>query len=69
MFLKLALICLPPVVINSTATWTERDSEVVEEARVRCSKIYNDAPCLIKIEKTAEHSYRIMCGSMVEEDK
>lgn len=63
MFIKLALVCLAPVIINSTDTWTERDAEVVKEAGKRCEINYPTAPCVKIFVKKGELDYHVICGA------
>lgn len=65
--INVALICVYTVIVNHTDTWTARDQQVMEEAQKRCGELFPDAPCLTKIVKRAEQSYRLHCGGKVEE--
>lgn len=66
MIFKLALVCAVTVIVNNTDTWTARDQEVMKEAQKRCGELFPDAPCLKKIVKNAENSYRLHCGEPFE---
>ena len=63
MFLKVALVCLAPLIINNTDSWSDRDSQVVIDAGKRCAEKYPDAPCVKYFLKKAEQDYHVICGS------
>jgi hypothetical protein len=63
MFLKIALVCMSPLIINHSDTWTERDSQVVIEAAARCEAHYPNAPCVKYFLKKAEQDYHVICGA------
>jgi hypothetical protein len=69
MFVKLALVCMAPIIINNTDSWTPRDSEVVKEAAKRCEINYPAAPCVKYFIKKAELDYHVICGAPEPEER
>ena len=63
MFIKLALICVAPVIINNTDSWSKRDAEVVIEAAKRCAINYPSNPCVKYFVKKGELDYHVVCGA------
>lgn len=64
LFLTLALAsqCPKTLIVDNTKTWNENDKEVLETAKVRCSKIYPDSPCVKKFIKKSDTNYNVVCG-------
>ena len=56
------MICIATVIINLTPIWNKIDEMSVKSAQAGCAKSYPDAPCLIKLTKTKENTYRAICG-------
>ena len=61
----LLMICAATIVINLTLTWTATDQATLNRAKIRCSEIYYDAPCLKKLVKKEELVYNAICGGRV----
>lgn len=60
----LALSCPEPTLVNQTdKPWNKRDMQVLSYAKVRCSKIYKDSPCVKIFKKYGDgHDYSVVCG-------
>jgi hypothetical protein len=55
--------CDLPEIINSTDEWTDKDRTALKTALEGCGRIYKDAPCVKRFEKTPEGQYRVICGA------
>lgn len=56
--------CNLPEIINTTDEWTDKDRQALKTALEGCGRIYKDAPCVKRFEKTPEGQYRVICGKM-----
>jgi hypothetical protein len=57
------LVCPTLIKVNHTTfPWNARDYEVIEQAKVRCGKVYKGNDCLVKFFKQGEHDYYAVCG-------
>jgi len=57
-------LCIAPKITNKTPDWVDADRETLVFVENRCTKIYNDSPCLIEFIKTDVNTYRVLCGSI-----
>lgn len=58
-----ALNCPQTIMINRTKErWSEWDRSRMNYCQKRCSKEYDDAPCLKRFYKTSHQVYFCLCG-------
>jgi len=61
------LICATTIVINfSLVHWNSEDEKNLERAKVRCSQLYPEAPCLKKFFKSYALTYRATCSEPIK---
>lgn len=59
----LLIACLPPKMLNvSIFPWNKYDYNILNQAKIRCGKIYPDSPCVKLFKKYNKQQYSVICG-------
>ena len=61
--LVLALSC-PAVKMQNVSghPWNDHDKGVLSQCKIRCQKLYSDAPCVKLFRKFGQRDYTVICG-------
>lgn len=62
LMLMMALSCPDTKIENWTKQWTDYDQKTLDHAKVRCSELYPEAPCLKLFRKKDSTTYNAICG-------
>lgn len=63
LLLSALMSCPVAKIKNLTPTWTKDDQQVFDSAKVRCGKIFPDAPCLKLFIKKEDQLYNAVCAA------
>lgn len=62
-FVKCFLYCCTTVSHTSDITWNkEKDNLTLDHARTGCTLKYKESPCLVKLHKVDDETFRATCG-------
>lgn len=64
LYTAISIQCGEPFIINETQNPVSKyDLEVLEDAKVRCGQLYEDAPCVKKFYIKGNQNYWVICGN------
>jgi len=61
------MICIATILIGFSVHLTKADLSVIDSTKAYCLRNYLEAPCLVRLEKKSETTFRATCGTKKNE--